>query len=169
MSWPKLEASGTCSFTFNHVEYGVYPSTYDYGIEVIANYLVWYDTVASQTSVPPCANTGQAYATLGRMRSVVCPARVDPQFGAWKVVYEPGNPATPYCAIRWTFAHKKQCDLTKGNPCELPHGTKTQAESDYSATGEFPLRFARRYDSYQAYQYLRSEPPDARWDDGLIT
>lgn len=162
VSWPRAQQNGSCSFTFNHIQRNVYTSGYDYGIETSGGDLVWFDNVVNQTQVPPCATTGQSYASLGRQRSVVCPARVDPQFGAWKVVYEVGNPATPYCAIPWTRAHKKQCDLTKGNPCELPNGAKTQAESDYSATGEFPLRFARRYDSYQAYQYYFGNAA-ARW------
>jgi YD repeat-containing protein len=138
---PDWFESSWCSTTLNHIDHDVVDYPPQYGVEVRQLHSAHYDTYSP---IPTCQGYYDYSAALDQRRDVRCP---DPaEAGAtYTLVYESGNPSTPYCAIPWTKVRKQECGLPKGNPCDVTLGNKTQTETDYRGAGDFPLRFQRTY------------------------
>jgi len=99
-----------------------------------------------------CSTTENLYGYSGRRtRTVYC----SPGGGQDFAVTDSSSPSAPgLCVpgIRQPTNPKQECDgckssVQKGNPIDIHSGVKRQVELDYAASGPFPLRFERVYNS----------------------
>jgi hypothetical protein len=124
-------AGGWCSDVYSHTAYDSQPITYAFGIEQIRRHTATFDATATNGS--GCVDEFEHTVALIQTRDIKCPDPIDG--GNWSLQYEVGNAATPYCAIPWTKVRKRQqCDVGKGNPCDLVTGAKSQVETDVPRT-----------------------------------
>jgi RHS repeat-associated protein len=132
-----------CSITLSNVVHDTQPPVFDKGIDVKRYHQAHYDVYHQP---PACTAYFDHVPALEQRRDVRCPAAEEPGT-SYTLVYQAGNPLTPYCAMPWTKIRKQHCEtqIEKGNPCEVALGVKIQRESDYVADGVFPLRFERTY------------------------
>ena len=134
-----------CTEVFDHITHDFDAILYVNGIDYVHGHIAYYNATGYTNYTPDCSQSWQSGARIMQTREVKCPVVAGQQF---TLVYEAGNAQTPYCAMPWTAAHKKtDCDLRKGNPCDVMSGSKTQTETDYVAAGDFPIRFVRTYNS----------------------
>ena len=147
-----------CSVTLNGDVLNLAPAL-RYGIEIVVNRLWMADYLASRSDAIPCqhVSSGSGVYTEG-FRSVICPGKVQGESANWHIVWDSADSATPYCACPWNGACKPPCCASKGdpagpkgNPIEMLTGSKVEKETDYQATSDSPLRFARTYRSDVAY------------------
>ncbi|WP_161966157.1 RHS repeat-associated core domain-containing protein [Steroidobacter cummioxidans] len=107
--------------------------------------------VRSTDGTPACSdNFSSGDVQLVRSRSVACPAGFDYNVST--------APAYSYCwrnpaaslRQRKDFGPNEDCDLQVANPVNAATGNKHTKEVDYRGTGEFPLEYARSYNSAAA-------------------
>lgn len=150
------QQSGWCAADFVSVADGASPELlYQWGILVQKKRVPLYRVTGYKWSTPPCGTGPWDYKpSIYMKRTVSCPK-------GFTGVYDSATGTGPYCACPWGTSAAcpvQPCfkgSVSKGNPCNVTTGYKTEEQVDYEGPGDAPLRIVRTFNSKLAYENYR--------------
>lgn len=103
----------------------------------------------TNNTTPPCSKNGTSgNVQLVRGRSATCPDGYSPNtITTPKYAYCWRSLSTPRVDGAKQLGPCNDCESLVGNPVNLTTGNKYHEETDYRASGPFPLEYTRRYNS----------------------